>query len=158
MEKKLISKSKTFHESKTGLRTFCLLESITSHCKWDYDATFAKLLMEYYSKDVYLDEGILKITIPKLVEPHNATIKRQLDDMFKHRDDVVYRAFIIELRSKDDINRCRQLDLQFVGVYDLDDKMEVLFKPQSIIFNDGVLSCCYSYIQLYNKYVDQIMH
>jgi hypothetical protein len=158
MEKAIVSKSKVFHESKTGLRTFCLFTSITSHCEWDYDASFAELLLQYYSKDVYLDDEILKITIPKLVEPHNAAIKQQLNGMFEHRDDVVYEAFIIELKSKDDINRCRQLNIKFVGVYDLDDKMEVLFKPQSIIFNDAVLSCCYSYIQLYNKYVNQILH
>lgn len=152
MEKKIASKNKnkTFHESKTGLRTFCLLESLTSHCE-DHDTALEKLL-EYYSDDVYLDEEILKITIPKVIRPFEAVIKRQLNDLFKHRDEAVYKAFIIELKSKDNINRCRQLDLQFVGVYDLGDKMEVLFKPQSIIFNDAVLWSCYSFIRLYNKY------
>lgn len=158
MKKKLISKSKVFHESKTGLRTFCLFESITSHCD-DHDPTFRKM-MEYYSKDVYLDEGILKITIPKLSKSHDVAIKRhliikrQLNDMFKYRDAAVYKAFIIELESKDSINRCRQLDLQFVGVYDLDDNMEILFKPLSIVFNDAVLRSCYRHIRLFNNYVD----
>jgi hypothetical protein len=151
MEKTIVSKSKVFHESKTGLRTFCLFESLTSQCE-DHDTTLTKLLT-YYSKDTYLDENILKITIPKVVRPWDDVIKRQLNDMFKHRDEVTYKAYIIELESKDSINRCRRLDLQFVGAYDLDDDMEILFKPTSVVFNDGVLSLCYWYIRLYNKYV-----
>lgn len=149
MKKTIISKNKVFHESKTGLRTFCLFESITSHCE-DHDMAFKKLL-EYYSSDVYLDDEILKITIPKVVRPVEVVIKRQLNDLFKHRDEAVYKAFIIELKSKDNINRCRQLDLQFVGVYDLDNNMEVLFKPLSVISNDDILLCCYSYIRLLNN-------
>lgn len=150
MKKTIVSKNKVFHESKTGLRTFCLFESITSYCE-DHDTTFRKL-MEYYSNDVYLDDKILKITIPRvIIRPFDSIIKRQLNDLFKHRDEAVYKAFIIELESKDNINRCRQLDLQFVGVYDLDNNMEVLFKPLSVISNDDVLLCCYSYIRLLNN-------
>ena len=156
MKKEIVSKNKNkvFHESKTGLRTFCLLISLTSHCE-DHDRVLVKLL-EYYSSDVYLDDDILKITIPKVVRPWDDVIKRQLNDMFKHRDEAVYKAFIIELKSKDYINRCRQLDLRFVGVYDLDDKMEVLFKPLSVVFNDGVLHYCHEFIRLYNNYAKQI--
>lgn len=154
MKKTIISKNKAFHESKTGLRTFCLFEQLTSHCE-DHDTTLVKLL-EYYSSDVYLDEGILKITIPKVIRPLEAVIKRQLNDLFKHRDEAVYKAFIIELESKDNINRCRQLDLQFVGVYDFGNNMEILFKPLSVVFNDDVLLCCYNIIRLWDKYVNQI--
>ena len=79
MKKKLISKIKTFHESKTGLRTFCLFDSLTSYCE-DHDTTLTKLL-EYYSDDVYLDDEILKVTIPKVVRPWDDVIKRQLNDL-----------------------------------------------------------------------------
>ena len=155
MKKKIISKNKAFHESETGLRTFCLFESIASYCE-DQDTTFKKL-MEFYSKDVYLDDKILKITIPKVVRPWDAVIKRQLNDLFKHRDEAVYKAYIMELESKDNINRCRQLDLQFVGVYNLDDNMEILFKPLSVVFNDDVLCYCYRFIRLFNRYAGKIM-
>ena len=153
MKKKIVSKNKVFHESKTGLRTFCLVESITSQCE-DQDLTFKKL-MEFYSKDVYMDDEILKITIPKVVRPWDDVIKRQLNDLFKHRDEAVYKSYIMELRSKDNINRCRQLDLQFVGVYDLNDNVEILFKPLSIVYNDDVLCYCYRFIRLFNRYSDK---
>ena len=155
MKKKIVSKNKVFHESETGLRTICLFENITSYCE-DHDPTFKKLL-EYWSKDLYLDDKILKITIPKLVEPHNSIIKRQLNDMFKHRDEAVYKAYIIELESKKVINRCKQIDLQFVGVYDLDDSMVILFKPTSVVFNEAVVYSCCSFIRLFNKYVNQML-
>ena len=155
MKKKIVSKNKVFHESKTGLRTFCLFESIISQCE-DHDMTFKKL-MEFYSKDVYMDDEILKIIIPKVVRPWDDVIKRQLNDLFKNKDEAVYKAYIMELKSKDNINRCRQLDLQFVGVYNLNDNMEILFKPLSIVYNDDVLCYCYRFIRLFNRYADKIM-
>ena len=149
MKKTIVSKNKVFHESKTGLKTFCLFDSITLHCE-DHDTTFKKL-MEFYSEDVYLDDEILKIKIPKVIRPLDSKVKRQLNDLFKHRDEAVYKALIIELKSPDKINRCRQLDLQFVGVYDLDNNREILFKPKSVIFNDDVLLYCYTFIRLWNN-------
>jgi hypothetical protein len=155
MEKTIVSKSKVFHESETGLRTICLFESITSYCE-DHDPTF-KTLLEYWSKDLYLDDKILKITIPKIVRPWDDVIKRQLNDMFKHRNEAVYKAYIIELESKDVINRCKQINLQFVGVYDLDDSMEILFKHTSDVFNHAVVKYCCRFIRLFNNYANQIM-
>jgi hypothetical protein len=155
MKKKIVSKNKVFHESETGLRTICLFENITSYCE-DNDSTF-KTLLEYWSKDLYLDDKILKITIPKVNKSHSGVIEQQLNDMFKHRNEAVYKAYIIELESKDVINRCKQINLQFVGVYDIDNNMEVLFKHTSDVFNHAVVKYCCRFIRLFNNYANQIM-